>query len=85
MKQLIDDSLNTPLQIFFKDDTSFEDIFEWVNFMAMFNHTNVFNLNEQFSCSVERRTNETENTFVISGDEDYRELSLETIKPTPLI
>ena len=82
MKQLIDDN-NTPLQIFFKDDTSFEDIFDWVNFMAMFNHTNVFNLNEQFSCSVE--TNETENTFVISGDEDYSELSIETIKPTPLI
>ena len=82
MKQLIDDN-NTPLQIFFKDDTSFEDIFDWVNFMAMFNHTNVFNLNEQFSCSVE--PNETEITFVISGDEDYRELSIETIKPTPLI
>jgi hypothetical protein len=82
MKQLIDDN-NTPLQIFFKDDTSFEDIFDWVNFMAMFNHINIFNLNEQFSCSVE--PNETENTFVISGDEDYRELSLETIKPTPLI
>ena len=82
MKPLIDDN-NTPLQIFFKDDTSFEDIFDWVNFMAMFNHTNVFNLNEQFSCSVE--PNETENTFVISGDEDYRELSIETIKPTPLI
>ena len=81
MKQLIDG--NTPLQIFFKDDERFEDIFDWVNFMAMFNHINIFNLNEQFLCSVE--PNETENTFVISGDEDYRELSLETIKPTPLI
>jgi|15BtaG_2_1085339.scaffolds.fasta_scaffold22461_3 hypothetical protein len=81
MKQLIDD--NTPLQIFFKDDERFEDIFEWIRDMAMFNHINIFNLNEQFSCSVE--PNKRDNTFVISGDEDYRELSLETIKPTPLI
>ena len=81
MKQLIDG--NTPLQLFFNDDERFEDIFDWVNFMAMFKLNNIFNLNEQFSCSVE--PNETENTFVISGDEDYRELSLETIKPTPLI
>tara|TARA_R110000851_G_scaffold21819_1_gene65041 strand:- start:4340 stop:4588 length:249 start_codon:yes stop_codon:yes gene_type:complete len=82
MKQLVLDD-DTPSQIFFSYFTSFNDIFEWVQQMVMFDEKNIFNLNEQFSCSVE--PNETESTFVISGDEDYRELSIETIKPTPLI
>lgn len=78
MKQLVLDD-DTPSQIFFNDYTPFDDIFEWVQQMAMFDKKNIFNLNEQHSCSVE--PNMRDNTFTISGDEDYRELSLETITP----
>ena len=75
MKQLFIN--NNATTLFFSEDSSFDDIFEWVQEQVMFSQTNIFNLNEQHSCSV---SNSTEG-MCISGDEDLKQVTIEQITP----
>jgi len=63
---------------FFSKDSSLDDIFEWVQEQAMFDSRNIFNLNEQRSCSV---TNTIAYGICISGDEDFKQITIEDITP----
>lgn len=77
MKQLFISGNATNL--FFSKEASFDDIFEWVQEKVMFNSeisTNIFNLNEQYSCSV----NCCVGGICISGDEDYKVINIEDVK-----
>ena len=75
MKQLFVNGNATTL--FFSKDSSFDDIFEWVQWEAMFDSQNIFNLNEQHSCSVSNHID----GMCISGDEDLKTVTIETITP----
>ena len=76
MKQLF---LNgTATTLFFSKNSSFYDIFEWVQEQAMFLESNLFNLNQQHSCSVNNSLN---GGIYISGDEDLKTVTIEEITP----
>ena len=75
MKQLFINGNTTTL--FFSKDSSFDDIFEWVQEQAMFDSQNIFNLNEQHSCSV---SNSIDGMW-ISGDEDLTKITVKDITP----
>ena len=75
MKQLFVNGNATTL--FFSKDSSFDDIFEWVQWEAMFDSQNIFNLNEQRSCSVSNHID----GMSISGDEDLKVITVENITP----
>lgn len=62
--------------LFFSNQASFDDIFEWVQEQAMFDSQNIFNLNEQHSCSV---SNSIDGMW-ITGDEDSKEITIEQIE-----
>ena len=76
MKQLFISGNATGL--FFSKESSFDDIFEWVQEQVMFpeTSTNIFNLNEQYSCSV----NNCIGGISISGDEDDKVINIEDVK-----
>jgi hypothetical protein len=67
-----------PLQIFFSESTSFTDIHTWIIEQVIFNKDNIFNLNEQHSCTV--GPHERDLKFFIMGDEDLKTLTLGEIK-----
>ena len=74
MKQIF---LNgTATRLFFSDKVSFDDVFEWIQEQVMFSDKNIFNLNEQRSCSVNNHID----GICISGDEDLKIISIETVK-----
>jgi hypothetical protein len=76
MKQLfINGNAST---LFFSEKSSFDDIFEWVQERLFLDKTNLFNLNEQHSCSVNNSFN---SSIVISGDEDRVVITIEEITP----
>jgi len=75
MKNLFVNGNSTTL--FFSEKASFDDIFEWVQEQVMFSDTNIFDLNEQHSCSVSNHWD----GMCISGDEDLKIVSIETITP----
>ena len=75
MKQLFVNGNATNL--FFSENTSFDDIFEWVQEQAMWDSANIFCLNEQHSCSV---SNSIEGIY-ISGDEDLEQITVKDITP----
>jgi len=75
MKQLFVNGNATTL--FFSKDSSFDDIFEWVQEKAMFDSQNIFNLNEQHSCGVSNSIG----GMRICGDEDLKEITVENITP----
>lgn len=77
MKQLFVNGNATTL--FFNKESSFNDIFEWVQEQVMFNPQNIFLLNEQHSCSVSNSI--IENGMCISGDEDLKQITIEDVKP----
>lgn len=62
--------------LFFSKESSFDDIFEWVQEQAMFDSQNIFDLNEQHSCSV---SNSIDGMW-ITGDEDSKEITIEQIE-----
>ena len=76
MKQLFVNGDAT--NFFFSKDSTFDDIFEWVLEQAMFDSQNIFNLNEQHSCSV---SNTIAYEICISGDEDFKQITIEDITP----
>ncbi len=76
MKQLFINGNATTL--FFKNQTSFDNIFEWIKKQIMFSETNLFNLNEQYSCIVEK---DNINIIKIKGDEDLMIITIEEIIP----
>ena len=76
MQQLFLNEIATTL--FFSDNATFDDIFEWVQEQVMFDNTNLFNLNEQHSCSV---SNGLDGSITINGDEDRAVLTIETLTP----
>ncbi len=81
MKQLF---LNEePLQVFFLESTSFTDIHTWTIEQVIFNKDNIFSLNEQRSCIVAPNKRDLE--FIISGDEDLKEIQIKEIKPIDLL
>jgi len=75
MKQLFVNGNAT--DFFFSKDSNFDDIFDWVHEQAMFDSKNIFNLNEQHSCSVSNSVD----GICISGDEDFKEITIEDIIP----
>tara|TARA_B110000046_G_scaffold95159_1_gene102902 strand:- start:237 stop:470 length:234 start_codon:yes stop_codon:yes gene_type:complete len=75
MKNLFINGNSTKL--FFSEKASFDDIFEWVQEQAMWSDTNIFCLNEQRSCSVSNHID----GMCISGDEDLKTVTIETITP----
>lgn len=75
MKQIFINGNSTTL--FFSEKASFDDIFEWVQEQVMFSDTNIFCLNEQHSCSVSNHID----GMCISGDEDLKTVTIETITP----
>tara|TARA_X000000368_G_C22438957_1_gene453825 strand:- start:125 stop:358 length:234 start_codon:yes stop_codon:yes gene_type:complete len=75
MKQIFINGNSTTL--FFSEKASFDDIFEWVQEQVMFSDTNLFCLNEQHSCSVSNHID----GMCISGDEDLKTVTIETITP----
>jgi hypothetical protein len=75
MKQLFVNGNAT--DFFFSKDSNFDDIFDWVHEQAMFDSKNIFNLNEQHSCSVSNSVD----GICISGDEDFKEITIEDIAP----
>ena len=75
MKQLFVNGNAT--DFFFSKDSNFDDIFDWVHEQAMFDSQNIFNLNEQHSCSVSNSVD----GICISGDEDFKEITIEDIAP----
>ena len=75
MKQLFINGNSTTL--FFSEKASFDDIFEWVQEQVMFSDTNIFSLNEQRSCSVSNAID----GMCISGDEDFKRVTIETMTP----
>ena len=76
MKQLfINGNAST---LFFSEKSSFDDVFEWVQERLFLDKTNLFNLNEQHSCSVNNSFN---SSIVISGDEDRVVITIEEITP----
>ena len=75
MKQLFINGTATTL--FFSKESSFDDIFEWVQEQVMFSSSNLFNLNEQHSCSV----NNSIDGISINGDEDLKIITIEDIIP----
>tara|TARA_R110000851_G_C12726228_1_gene529109 strand:- start:203 stop:439 length:237 start_codon:yes stop_codon:yes gene_type:complete len=64
--------------LFFSESSSFDDIFEWVQERVMFDKSNIFNLNEPHSCSV---NNGLDGSIWISGDEDSITINIESITP----
>ena len=76
MKQLFVNGNSTTL--FFSEDASFDDIFEWIQEQAMFDPANIFLLNEQRSCSVSNSLNDY---IHISGDEDWKLITINEITP----
>ena len=76
MKRLVTNGKQT--DFFFSDKSSFDDIFEWVSEQVMFGKDNIFNLNEQHSCSL---SNGLEGSMNISGDEDLVQIKIEEVKP----
>ena len=62
---------------FFSKESNFDDIFEWVQEQVMFDSQNIFNLNEQHSCSVSNWIDE----MSIDGDEDLKQITVEDITP----
>ena len=76
MKQLFINGKASTL--FFSEKSSFDDIFEWVQERLFLDKTNLFNLNEQHSCSVNNSFN---SSIVISGDEDRVVITIEEITP----
>ncbi len=75
MKQLFINGNATTL--FFSKNASFDDIFEWIQEQVMFSDSNIFNLNEQHSCSV----NNSIDGICINGDEDLKQVTIEEITP----
>jgi len=75
MKQLFINGDATNL--FFSKESSFDDIFEWVEKQVMFGSQNIFNLNEKRSCSVDKY----EDGISIIGDEDAKQVTIEDIIP----
>ena len=76
MKQLfINGNAST---LFFSEKSSFDDIFEWIQERLFLDKTNLFNLNEQHSCSANNSFN---SSIVISGDEDRVVITIEEITP----
>ena len=75
MKQLFVNGKATVL--FFNSTASYDDIFEWVHEKVMFSEDNIFNLNEQHSCSV----NSSDEGILICGDEDCVKIVIENIVP----
>jgi hypothetical protein len=67
-----------PLQLFFSVTSSRDSILEHITELVMFDKRNIFKLNEQHSCSV---SPSSLCDLVISGDEDYKEVTIEKIKP----
>jgi len=63
---------------FFSKEASFDDMFEWIQEQVMFDSQNIFNLNEQRSCSVSNSTG----LCSIRGDEDsFKRITVENITP----
>jgi hypothetical protein len=75
MKQLFINGNSTT--IFFSEKASFDDMFEWVMEEVMFSEANIFNLNEQHSCSVSNHFEDM--SMSISGDEDSKIVTIESI------
>ena len=76
MKQLFVNGNATTL--FFSKDSSFDDIFEWVQEQVYwFDSKNIFKLNEQHSCIV----NNSIDGMCISGDEDLKQITVKDITP----
>lgn len=75
MKQLFVNGNAT--SFFFNRESSFDDIFEWVQEQVMFNHQNVFDLNEPHSCNVSNSVDE----ICISGDDDLKKIMVQDVKP----
>jgi len=76
MKQLfINGNAST---LFFSKKSSFDDVFEWIQERLFLDKTNMFNLNEQHSCTVNNSFN---SSIVISGDEDRVVITIEEITP----
>ena len=75
MKQLFINGNAT--NFFFSKYSTFDDIIKWVCEQAIFDSRNIFNLNEQHSCSVSNSIDE----IFINGDEDLKQITIEDIKP----
>jgi hypothetical protein len=75
MKRLFIDE--RPTEFFFNNETSHDEIFEWVEEAVMFPPGNIFKLNEKHSCVISKEVN----CVCISGDEDYKEVTIETVVP----
>ena len=71
MRNLLVD--NEPTLFLFPDNSMMDSIANWVRKNI---ENGAFGLNEHWNCSVEISE---EDSIVISGDEDYRVLTLETI------
>ncbi len=76
MKRLIFNGNKT--EFFFSGNSSYDDIFDWVSSQAMFGSKNLFDLNEQHSCSV---SNGLDSSLTISGDEDLIKVEIEEVNP----
>jgi len=70
-----------PTQLFFSLTSSRESIIEHLSELVMFDSRNIFNLNEQRSCSV---SPSLIGDIHISGDEDSKILTIEKVKPIKL-
>ena len=78
MKQLFVNGNATTL--FISSHETVESIKNWVMEMVIIDDTNMFNLNEQHSCSVEMDGND----IFIGGDEDSKLITIEEITPIKL-
>ena len=74
MKQLFKNETATTL--FFEDETTLEDISDWIS-INIHTGNDIFNLNEAHSSKVKI----FDNVIIISGDEDWIEITLEKITP----
>ena len=63
--------------LFFSDTVSYDDIFEWVQ-DQLYDQTNLFNLNEQHSCTP---NNSFDGSIAIYGDKDHAVITIENITP----
>lgn len=75
MKRLLINGNQT--NFLFSKESKFNDIFEWITEQLMYSNDNIFELNEAHSCF----TYEDGNNISISGDEDYKLITIEEIKP----
>lgn len=64
--------------IFFQDGVTIEAIIEWISEIIWMDNDNFLDLSEPHSCRVRLGTG---NNFVISGDEDSIDCSIETVTP----